>query len=104
MALARFWRIAKSMVSVRTYMENATVVPQTETISDFDVAHLTRLKRWRASTFLVMLIGYIGYYLCRSNLSSALPLLSTTFGYTNAQLGLIGLYSEMAYAIGKFIN
>ena len=69
--------------------------------SDHD---LIRLKRWRASTFWVMLIGYIGYYLCRTNLSSALPLLSQTFNYSNAQLGLIGFYSELAYAIGKLIT
>lgn len=62
------------------------------------------LRRWRLSTFWVMLLGYVGYYLCRGNLSAALPLLESTFGYTNAQLGLIGLYSEIAYAIGKFVN
>ncbi len=51
-----------------------------------------------------MLIGYIGYYLCRKNLSAALPFLEKTFGYTNEQLGLIGLYSGIAYAVGKLIN
>jgi sugar phosphate permease len=65
---------------------------------------LKTLTRWRNSTFLVMLFGYVGYYLCRKNLSSALPLLSDEFGYTNSDLGLIAFYSEMAYAIGKFIN
>jgi len=30
--------------------------------------------------------------------------MSEVFGYTNAQLGLIALTSEMAYAVGKFIN
>lgn len=51
-----------------------------------------------------MLIGYIGYYLCRKNLSAAFPLMSAEFGYTNSQLGLIALFSEITYAIGKFIN
>lgn len=63
-----------------------------------------RLKRWRYSTFLVAIIGYIGYYICRANLSAAFPLMSSHFGYTNAELGLIALYSEISYAIGKFIN
>lgn len=63
-----------------------------------------RLERWRMSTFWVMLLGYVGYYLCRKNLSAALPLLETEFGYNNAQLGLIGASSEIAYAAGKFIN
>ncbi|MCK5686225.1 MFS transporter [bacterium] len=65
---------------------------------------LKKLKFWRNSTFAVMLIGYIGYYICRANLSAAFPLISKTFGYTNTQLGLIASASEIAYAIGKFIN
>lgn len=63
-----------------------------------------RLCRWRVSTFWVALVGYIGYYICRANLSAAFPLMSEHFGYSNAQLGLIALYSEISYAIGKFIN
>ncbi len=67
---------------------------------------LTRfvLNDWRQSTFAVMLFGYVGYYICRGNLSAAFPLMSAKFGYTNAQLGLIASSSEIAYAIGKFIN
>ena len=63
-----------------------------------------RLKFWRASTFWVIFIGYIGYYLCRKNLSAAFPLMSLEFGYSNSELGLIAAYSEIAYAIGKFVN
>ena len=36
-----------------------------------DAADTTRLLKWRLSTFWVMLVGYIGYYLCRGNLSAA---------------------------------
>lgn len=63
-----------------------------------------RLERWRISTFWVMLIGYIGYYICRGNLSAALPLLEQEFGYSNTQLAWIGALSELTYALGKFIN
>src|SRR5580698_2654127 len=63
---------------------------------------LIRLKKWRVSTFWVMLIGYIGYYLVRGNLPVALPLLSQAFGYTNTQLGYILTFSELFYALGKF--
>lgn len=63
-----------------------------------------RLSRWRISTFWVCLIGYVGYYLCRGNLSAAFPLLEQEFGYSNTQLGLIASLSEIAYAVGKFIN
>lgn len=51
-----------------------------------------------------MLVGYVGYYICRGNLSAAFPLLEQEFGYSNTQLGLIASLSEMAYAAGKFIN
>ncbi|MFH1619208.1 MAG: MFS transporter [bacterium] len=67
-----------------------------------DNLQLARLKRWRVSTFWVMLIGYIGYYLVRGNLPVALPFLSQEFGYTNTQLGIILTFSELAYALGKF--
>jgi sugar phosphate permease len=60
------------------------------------------LNRWRVSTFWVMLLGYIGYYLIRGNLPVALPLLSKEFGYSNTELGLILTFSELAYALGKF--
>lgn len=65
---------------------------------------LKRLQNWRLSTFFVMLIGYIGYYMVRQNLSAALPLMSTAFGFTNSDLGVIGASSEIVYAIGKFLN
>ncbi len=63
-----------------------------------------RLERWRLSTFWVMLVGYIGYYLCRGNLAAALPLLAETFHYSNSELGVILSFSEMTYAAGKFIT
>lgn len=62
------------------------------------------LYRWRMATFLVMVLGYIGYYLIRQNLSAAFPLMHAALGYSNAQLGLIAAASEIAYAVGKFLN
>ena len=53
---------------------------------------------------LVMLFGYVGYYLCRQNISAAFPLLNKEFGFSNTQLGQLALLSEIAYATGKFIN
>ncbi len=72
---------------------------RTPTVEEFNL-----LKRWRISTFWVCLIGYIGYYLCRKNLSAAVPLIGQEFNYSNSDLGLIALSGEMAYALGKFIN
>ncbi len=75
-----------------------------EKLAGHSPSELVLLRRWQLSTFWVCLIGYIGYYLCRKNLSAAIPLISDTFGYSNSDLGLIALYSEFAYALGKFIN
>lgn len=62
------------------------------------------LKKWRLSTTIVMIVGYIGYYLCRGNISAALPILSDTFKYTNTELGIILSISELVYALGKLVN
>ncbi len=64
----------------------------------------TVLKRWQLSTYAVMLFGYVGYYLCRKNISAALPLLKETFGFSNTDLGAIGSTALIVYAIGKFVN
>lgn len=63
---------------------------------------LKQLERWRKSTFWVMLLGYVGYYVGRANLPIALPLLNQEFGYSNTDLGIILTASELAYALGKF--
>ncbi|MEO5668700.1 MAG: MFS transporter [Bdellovibrionota bacterium] len=76
-------------------LSNPFMIPETE---------LKRLRSWRLSTFWVALIGYMGYYLCRANLSAAFPLISKEFGYTNEQLAWIAVSSEIAYAVGKIIN
>jgi OPA family glycerol-3-phosphate transporter-like MFS transporter len=48
-----------------------------------------------------VMLGYIGIYLCRKNLSVALPAIQKHFSATNAQIGLIASYSTAAYTIGK---
>jgi sugar phosphate permease len=50
-----------------------------------------------------VIVGYIGVYLCRKNLSVAIPMIHTYFGATKAQTGDIISYSAAAYAIGKFL-
>lgn len=62
------------------------------------------LKRWKLSTYSVMLFGYVGYYLCRKNITAALPLLSEAFNYSKTDLGKIGSVALIVYGIGKLIN
>ena len=45
----------------------------------------------------------MGVYLCRKNLSVAVPMIQKAFGVTKAQTGDIISYSAAAYAIGKFL-
>ncbi len=58
---------------------------------------------WRSALYLgVLVLGYIGIYLCRKNLSVAIPMLRETFGASGEQLGQIASISTIAYVVGKF--
>ncbi len=62
----------------------------------------SRLGGW--AVVAVLSIGYIGVYLCRKNLSVAVPLLQQDFGATKAQVGAIASTGTFAYAAGKLFN
>lgn len=73
------------------------------------MANRNRLFRWQVLTVLLMLFGYSGYYLCRSNFSVALPLIADELaarGLSPAtariRLGTIASLGVAAYAIAKF--
>ncbi len=68
-----------------------------------------RYARWRTLTVALLVVGYAGYYLCRSDLSVAMPLLIADLSRRGmspaaAELSLGGVASlgVLAYAIGKF--
>ncbi len=65
------------------------------------------LRFWQRITIALLLVGYAGYYLCRSDLSVATPLLIKAFGsqgLDKAALGGIISLGTLAYAFGKFVN
>ncbi len=71
-----------------------------------------RLRRWQAVTMLLLTLGYAGYYLCRSNLSVAMPSLRDELAQSTGQTpeaasvqigGFISL-GTIAYAFGKFLG
>ena len=66
----------------------------------------TRLRRWQAVTVATLFAGYAGYYVCRSNLSVAGPLLlaDPTLGVSKDWLGLVAAVGLVAYAAGKLVN
>jgi len=67
------------------------------------------LAFWQGSTVALIAVGYAGYYLCRSDLSVAMPLLIREMAgrgvspdAAKVQLGSIASLGVLAYAIGKF--
>jgi OPA family glycerol-3-phosphate transporter-like MFS transporter len=73
------------------------------------MARQSRLFHWQVLTVSLMLCGYSGYYLCRSNFSVALPLIANDLvarGFSpdiaRIRLGTIASLGVAAYAIGKF--
>ncbi len=67
--------------------------------------------RWQMLTLLLMVVGYAGCYLCRSNFSIALPLVTQSLveqGYSpgdaRERLGTIASLGVLAYALGKFVT
>ena len=58
----------------------------------------------RAYVYLGTLVAaYIGIYLCRKNLSVAVPMLEKAWGLNKTQVGAIGSISTVTYAAGKFL-
>lgn len=65
------------------------------------------LQRWQLRTALSLFVGYSGYYLCRSNLAIAAPLLIREFGgqgLNKEVLGQIASVGVLFYAAGKVVN
>jgi len=58
----------------------------------------------RAYGYLLTLVAaYVGIYICRKNMSVAVPILQSSWGLDKQQVGLIGSVSTIAYASGKFL-
>jgi hypothetical protein len=69
------------------------------------------LLYWQVATTSLLVAGYAGYYLCRSDLSVVLPLIVTELvahgvspDVARVRLGTIASMGVLAYAIGKFMS
>ena len=49
----------------------------------------------------VVIVGYIGIYLCRKNLGVAVPLIQEDLGVDKQAIGVVASISTIAYAVGK---
>lgn len=66
-----------------------------------------RLLRWRKITVATLCTGYAGYYICRSNLSIAIPLIIQQYGdqgLTTGHIGDVATLGIFFYAVGKLLN
>lgn len=65
------------------------------------------MRRWQWRTALSLFVGYSAYYVCRSNLSVAAPLLIREFGgrgLNKEVLGQLASVGVLCYAAGKVVN
>lgn len=60
--------------------------------------------KMRLRIFLSCFFAYLVFYLCRKNISVALPAMGAALDYSNTQLGIIGSTLYGTYSIGKFTN
>ena len=75
-----------------------------------NLPHISRRRaRWQALTVSLLVTGYAGYYLCRSNLAVVMPLLIADLARRGMSpdaarivLGSVASFGVLAYAIGKF--
>lgn len=64
----------------------------------------TRTRRWQAITLATLLVGYSGYYVCRSNLNVVTPQFMEDTEFTKEDVGKIATIGTILYALGKFSN
>jgi len=65
---------------------------------------LSAWRSWQFRTFVTIWITYGTFYLCRANMSFALPGISEEFGLSKTMLGLLGTTLFIMYSLGQFVN
>ena len=63
-----------------------------------------KYKHYRLRLMYSLYLGYVVSYIGRKNLSVAMPLISSTFGATKTELGIIGSTFYVTYGVGKMVN
>jgi len=63
-----------------------------------------KLSYWKKRVFVSLWITYGAFYLCRVNMSVAMPGIMEEFGLSKTSMGMILTAVFFAYAIGQFIN
>ena len=63
-----------------------------------------RLTYWRKRVFVSLWITYASFYLCRVNMSIAIPGITEEYGLTKTAIGAVITALFFAYAVGQFLN
>ena len=64
----------------------------------------SRHRYWQRRVFAIAWLSYASFYLCRVNISVALPAIGEDFGWSMGRLGLIGTAFLWLYAAGQLVN
>ena len=62
------------------------------------------IANWQKKMFWLMWITYASFYLCRVNISIAMPKIMEEYGLTKTEMGIVLSSLFLLYAIGQFIN
>ena len=62
------------------------------------------LRYWRKRVFISLWIAYASFYLCRVNMSIAIPGILEEYNLTKTAMGAVLTALFFAYAVGQFIN
>ncbi|MGB2763448.1 MAG: MFS transporter [Candidatus Aminicenantaceae bacterium] len=63
-----------------------------------------KLRYWRKRVFISLWVAYASFYLCRVNISIAIPGILEEYNMTKTAMGVVLTALFFAYAIGQFIN
>jgi sugar phosphate permease len=80
------------------------------TLTEYDASTMTNdeimsaWKSWQVRTFITIWFTYGSFYLCRANMSFAIPGIAAEFGFSKTMLGLLGTSLFIMYSLGQFVN
>ena len=84
---------------------------QDDATRSLSAADAPAFTRWHLLTIALLVLGYSGYYFCRSDFSVALPLIKQDLArhgipinIATVRLGSIASAGVLAYAVGKFLS
>jgi len=63
-----------------------------------------RIKKWQLRIFIACFLAYTAAYICRLNISVAIPGLQDDLKFSSASVGLIGSAFFWVYAVGQLVN